>query len=107
MELVIDEECEPQFHVDMEQESAMTSQVGGAHSTIGEGSLDLGSETTPTDSSCRGDEATPPCLGPSLSKRRVMRNDMSENLDIHMAVLQNYMKSLCFQNGIYIVLYTL
>ena len=109
VELVGDEveESEPQFHVDMEQEPAgmMMSQEGGAHSTIGEISLGPGSETTPTNNGCRGDEATPPppCLGPSFSKRRVMRNDLSENLDIHMTVLQHHMKSTCFRNGKYSV----
>jgi RNA polymerase I-specific transcription initiation factor RRN3 len=99
MELVIDEEGEPQFHVDMEQEPLMMSQGGGIHSTIGESSSTPGSETTPTENGCRGDEATPPHLGPSLSKHRVMRNDLSENLDIHMTVLQNHMKSVCFHDG--------
>ena len=99
MELVIDEEGEPQFHVDMEQEPLMMLQGGGAHSTIGESSSTPGSETTPTENGCRGDEAMPPHLGPSLSKHRVMRNDLSESLDIHMTVLQNHMKYFCFHDG--------
>ena len=65
MEIVSDEdefdESETQFHVDMEQ-GPLTSQVGGAPLTVGESSASdgcHGSETTPTDNGCRGEEAPP------------------------------------------------
>ena len=103
MELVSEEEefaeIETQFHVDMEQEPSMMS-LTVVTSSLGQASVSDGSnKTIPTDDGCRGEEATPPCLGPTYSARQVMRNVLSENLDIHMKVLQCFSRAVCFQNG--------
>ena len=93
------DETETQFHIDMEREPEIMPRP--ANSTIGKTSNGChDTETTPTDNGCRGEEATPPpCLGPSYSARRVMRNDMSESLDIQMRVLQCYLQATCYQHG--------
>ena len=105
MELVSDveeDETQTQFHVDMEQEPEITSPEGGAHATLGQTSHSDDPDhdkTTPTDGCRGGDEVTPPTLGPSFSKCRVMRSCMSETLDIQMAVLLTHMKTTCFNSG--------
>ena len=103
MELVNEEEntegdLDTQFHVDVEQE--LTTMAPAAPSTVGRssGGSHL-NETTPTNDGCRGEEATPPHLGPRCSARRVMQSNLSESLDIHMRVLQCYTHSSCFQSG--------
>ena len=98
-----EEESEPQFHVDMEQEQIKTITTAGDNSSHPDGHHGDTAATTPTDNGCRGEEATPPqpcdCLGPSYSVQRVMRNSLSESLDIHMTVMQNYIRSICYENG--------
>lgn len=96
MEVVGKEEGETQFHIDMEQEQI--AMPAATPSTVThDGSH--GNMTTPVDDGCRGEEATHPHLGPSYSTHQVMRNSMSESLDIQMRVLQGYIHSTCFQRG--------
>ena len=93
-----EEEGDTQFHVDMEQELAEPPLA--TPQTTGEASNSNSNQpATDGDDNRHGDKAPPPHLGPCYCVRQVMRNDMSESLDILMRVLQCHAHSTSFHNG--------